>query len=410
MSWLINFLILLLPTQLGKHFWPNFAFVLGQRIDYLSPTIYLTDLIIFLIFATAFFKFKIWQFKWLNKIIRQRLIIFLVFIIVICLNVFLADRQLLALYGWLRIFQLIGLFLIFRSTKSLFTIKLSLLACLVYSAIIGLWQFSQQSSVGGWLYWLGERPLSLSFSQVAKETLSGRLILPAYASFAHPNSLAGFLLLGVLIIFFLKKKTNKKDLFIWPLLGLVFGCFVLTFSYVAFLSLAGTICFLLFLNRLSFSDKKFFSWLSFSNLLLLGWLQLPILSFFSLTNLSISRRVWLSYFAWPAFFQRPLIGLGLLNFIPFISQRFYGQYLWLQPVHNFWYLSLAEGGLALFLGLVWVMLLSFKKALSCQAWWLAAGLLAVLLTGAFDHYWITLPQNRLLVVVLFALIWSKYDK
>ena len=39
-------LLLLLPVQLGRHFWPEFALVFGIRIDYLSPTIYLTDLLV----------------------------------------------------------------------------------------------------------------------------------------------------------------------------------------------------------------------------------------------------------------------------------------------------------------------------------------------------------------------------
>src|ERR1035437_10261792 len=39
-------LVLFLPTQLGKHFWPNFSYVYGIRIDYLSPTLYFTDLLV----------------------------------------------------------------------------------------------------------------------------------------------------------------------------------------------------------------------------------------------------------------------------------------------------------------------------------------------------------------------------
>src|ERR1700690_3602089 len=39
-------LILLLPTQLGYHFWPNWVLVLGRRVDYLSPTLYGTDILL----------------------------------------------------------------------------------------------------------------------------------------------------------------------------------------------------------------------------------------------------------------------------------------------------------------------------------------------------------------------------
>ena len=50
---LFYLLLLLLPTQLGKHFWPTFSYVLGTRVDYLSPTLYLTDIII--LFITLFY-------------------------------------------------------------------------------------------------------------------------------------------------------------------------------------------------------------------------------------------------------------------------------------------------------------------------------------------------------------------
>lgn len=39
-------LIILLPVQLGRHFWPEWSYVLGLKIDYLSPIIYLTDILI----------------------------------------------------------------------------------------------------------------------------------------------------------------------------------------------------------------------------------------------------------------------------------------------------------------------------------------------------------------------------
>ena len=40
--------LLFLPTQLGKHFFLDFSYLSGVRVDYLAPTIYLTDTIIFL--------------------------------------------------------------------------------------------------------------------------------------------------------------------------------------------------------------------------------------------------------------------------------------------------------------------------------------------------------------------------
>ena len=42
-------LLILLPTQLGYHFWPNWSFVFGIRSDYLAPTIYFTDILFFFV-------------------------------------------------------------------------------------------------------------------------------------------------------------------------------------------------------------------------------------------------------------------------------------------------------------------------------------------------------------------------
>ena len=44
-NFLLILFLLLIPTQLGKHFWPDWSSVLGIRIDYLSPTLYLVDIV-----------------------------------------------------------------------------------------------------------------------------------------------------------------------------------------------------------------------------------------------------------------------------------------------------------------------------------------------------------------------------
>ena len=39
-------LIVFLPTQLGLHFWPEWSYVLGRRIDFLSSTLFITDILL----------------------------------------------------------------------------------------------------------------------------------------------------------------------------------------------------------------------------------------------------------------------------------------------------------------------------------------------------------------------------
>ena len=45
-KWLLFLVVLFLPTQLGKHFWPNFSYIYSLKIDYLSPTLYFWDLLV----------------------------------------------------------------------------------------------------------------------------------------------------------------------------------------------------------------------------------------------------------------------------------------------------------------------------------------------------------------------------
>lgn len=54
-NYIFLLLIFLLPTQLGKHFWPEWSLVNGIRVDYLSPTIYVTDILIIALFILTIF-------------------------------------------------------------------------------------------------------------------------------------------------------------------------------------------------------------------------------------------------------------------------------------------------------------------------------------------------------------------
>ena len=38
--------LLFLPTQLGRHFWPDFSYIYSLKIDYLSPTLYFWDILV----------------------------------------------------------------------------------------------------------------------------------------------------------------------------------------------------------------------------------------------------------------------------------------------------------------------------------------------------------------------------
>ena len=90
----------------------------------------------------------------------------------------------------------------------------------------------------------------------------------------------------------------------------------------------------------------------------------------------------------------PILGVGLGNFIP--ASGLY------QPVHNIYLLLASELGLpaAIFIG---VYLLKFLKSLlNIKHWTLNIAIASVLAIGMVDHYWLTLHQNILLLVILMA--------
>src|SRR5580692_2023869 len=73
-SLLLSLFFLFLPTQLGKHFWPDFSIVSGIRIDYLSPIIYVTDILVVLLFA--FFLVRQMRLFKISKITSKKFIYF----------------------------------------------------------------------------------------------------------------------------------------------------------------------------------------------------------------------------------------------------------------------------------------------------------------------------------------------
>ena len=92
---------LFLPTQLGYHFWPKEAYVWGLRLDFLSPTIYLIDL---LILVLVLFSWSLLG-KWLKKerenktkILSLGLVLFF-----LVLNIIFSSRPLVSFYRFLRL-------------------------------------------------------------------------------------------------------------------------------------------------------------------------------------------------------------------------------------------------------------------------------------------------------------------
>ncbi len=395
-------LILLLPVQLGRHFWFEWTQVLGLPIDYLSPTVYLTD---FLVVAVLFFWW--WDIKRRLTIDDFRLVsqkywwvgAVLFYLLITSL---LAQNSGVALYKFVKIieFTLLG-FYIAKNNYPLSALRFPLSLAVAYSSLFAIFQFIKQASLGGIFWWLGERNFNLITPGIAKAIISGRLVLRPYATFPHPNVLAGFLLVAIFLLF-RKRGIYSILIFILALIGLV-----LSFSRTAWL--VGLIVgFLALLRHFGGGGKR--KYLRVGAVLLV--LLIAIGVFFSFAkNLSgqeaLSQRFSLAQIAIKMIKTNPLTGVGLNNFIPQLPNYWqqFGMTYWLQPVHNIYLLVTTEIGLVGLLIFLWLLILTFKKLLIANRWPLIVALSVILALGFFDHYWLTLQQSQLLLTVVFGLSW-----
>ncbi|KKU94637.1 hypothetical protein A3H89_03885 [Candidatus Amesbacteria bacterium RIFCSPLOWO2_02_FULL_48_11] len=390
-------LLLLLPSQLGLHFWPSWSFVSGLPVDYLSPTLYFTDLLIILLLT-------FWVFRSIRLIKSIKINWFFVAVVAFAVaNIIFSYSPPLAFYKWLRLTEyfFLGLY-VHRNSSSLFTIYYSLPLAIIWASGLAWWQFLRQSSVGGLWYWLGERSLTITAPGIAKISLGDLgLRLRPYSVFPHPNALAGFLLVSGLIVYYFYSQ-KKFKLGVWSLV-IAAATLPMTFSRTAiFLELLLITLWIFSKFRLKFVFK-----------ILSVFLLLTIyyLLFTKIGNpSSLPERLTQYSLAYNVVQKHPLFGIGLSNFIPYISANYQlttnNYNLSLQPVHNIYLLLASELGLPVLFTIFYLFFNVVKKLLVGKQLILTTALVTVLVSGLSDHYWLTLHQNSLLLTILISLIYS----
>lgn len=427
-----SLLVILLPVQLARHFWPDFSLVFGIRIDYLSPTLYLTDLLVVGILGSWAWKkignkqsllLRNWKLEIGNYAKRYWWIIAVFCFLLV--NVLFAQNQGAALYKFVKIveFSLLGLY-VAKNNYTLYAIRYTLSIAIIYSSLIALAQFIKQGSLNGVFWFLGERTFNASTPGIARAVFEGQLIMRPYATFPHPNVLAGFILVSLVLIVTSNREQVTSKIFKWPAIGLGVAAIVISFSRsVCLVGIMVGIWYLVSSLRKKGKAKLLIIILMIS---IAGFLYFaPRLSL----DEAISYRVQLNKIALEMMRQNPLIGVGLNNFIPQLphywstpeSVRF------LQPVHNIFLLVAAETGLVGLLIFLWFLILTLRHLRGVpQAGrqtsqprstvaqhhlgggrMLALALAAILALGLFDHYWLTLQQTQLLLVIVLGLAWGK---
>ncbi|MCX7996960.1 MAG: O-antigen ligase family protein [Patescibacteria group bacterium] len=393
--------VILLPTQLGIFFFFEFSLIHAVRTDYLAPAIYLTDLValalilINLPVVVAFF--------------HKRMI--LIVLGLLGISAAFAYEPWVSVYRIAKVVEWLAVFAIARdlarqhltSSKSAEppspfwrNILISLCIGTVFELGLALAQLQMKQSLQGVFYWFGERQLGLTTPDVALGSIDGSLFLRPYATFSHPNSMAGFYLLQ---FFFVPVFPAFRHWFRLRALTLAASAVLvfLGFSKVAI----GTFV-LLTLGMLVVKTRR-------SSCVMCSWSRIVILVVVAFVFMlpqgdpdTVNKRIVLAENAMQIIMAHPLTGTGPGNYL-YAQAEFLNRFdsYFLQPVHNIPLLFLAETGLlgAGIVALTWkrvIRLFRNRVIALCTA--------AVFLTGLLDHYWYTLQQNFLLTAVVFGIL------
>src|SRR3972149_2217008 len=188
-----------LPVNLGKHFEFSGSYVYGNLVDYLVPTLYLQDILaLALLLAVIFEKKKIGLQGPVKKLG--------IFLGILFLSSLFASRILPSIWFLFRIFlyAMAGVYayLWIDLKKDAGVLQKILTAQFLFISILAISQFLLKGSVFDNYLFLGEQPYSTSTPVITKEFFFGTTILPPMGLFRHPNVLAGYLAVMLILTIF----------------------------------------------------------------------------------------------------------------------------------------------------------------------------------------------------------------
>ncbi len=385
---LFGLFVLIFPSQLAYHLWPNFSHPFGLPVDYLSPAIYFVDLLVMLILLIRLPRNP--------TFFRQRFRVVVLLFIAILLFVLNTSRvPLLSLYK-VTIFFLYLCFIYSYVLSADYFSKVFfriLPFTVLWLSLLSVSQFYLSGEVGGLLYYLGERPLSLSSSAVAKHTLPYfGTHLRSYATFPHPNALAGFLAVCLMLLFPKHTHSVQKKGFTHFVILLGLLAIFLTGSFGTVVAALLSFCLLTCTHR----PKLLFVCMIVLGLIVQVWIQLRPLSLSGrLNQLPIWQNLINKYPVW---------GTGLGAYVYVSINSFPNIYaVSSQPIHNTYLLLITELGVIPFLVVIVTLCWGIAKLMHNLSVNHLFSWTFILFSGFFDHYWLTSHQNFLLIMILTGL-------
>lgn len=386
---LIFLFLLFLPTQLGRHFFFDFSYISGIRIDYLAPTIYITDILAILLFV----------FNWRRVIVCFNNTKVLFVLLLLTINMLFAPSFFLGLYRFVKIIEIVSIYAIVRHAdfaKSMANWWALTAGALLELAIATI-QFVRGSSIGGLFYFLGERIVSLSLPGIAKSSIDGVEMLRPYATFSHPNSMGGFYVMIYALALFapqLKGKAVLKSLLLFAAATLV----LFSFSKIAIVTLCA-VSLILTIKKFPKSDCPL---CVFAKIITIIGLSAVFIFAHGDPN-SLVNRLMLIDNAFILIKAHLVQGVGLGNYL--IAQAILPinlPYGIPQPVHNIFLLLISEVGVMISALIAAFAIFEFRRLWKLEIFRVC--LFVFLATASFDHYWVTLQQNTLLLGVIGGII------
>lgn len=392
-----------LPTQLGLHLWPSWSHIEGLRVDYLSPTLTLTDCV--LIATLAY----LWHTNRLVSVdtARARRTILLVIIGIMC-NVVFALLPLLALLKWIKIVLAGWVFVSILNEKNhQKALVLGFVSASCVQLALVLPQFFTQGALQGAWYWLGERAIYPWMPDIAQLSMHGTQFMRPYGTFSHPNALGGFFLVVHFVLWHIQHKSHVPGK-MWQLFCLL-GTFCSSLLVLISFSKAAIGTFTLIHILLVLKDPTY-RWCKIC--LVARPLMLTIVCLVFIQGqgdlYSVDKRWMLLSHAIQTIPQYLVSGTGLGSSVATMAGVYFHAIPLYQPVHQVVVLWFVETGLV---GVVVVIYLIKLHAHRCdRSWGALTPVFAVVLTGLLDHYWLTQPQNVYLLLLVIAWYLSLHDR
>ncbi len=304
-----------------------------------------------------------------------------VFLLVTLVSVCLAENKNLALLAETRIFLALILAWLILNFTQLKKLAIWFLASLWLPTLLALGQFFSQATFANKWLGLARHEAGLGGSAVIETFLNGAVSgrwLRAYGSFDHPNILGATLAIGLLVVLALSlslKKVARPDylkLFLLASLVLFSAGLFVSFSRSAWLGLALG---LIFMSATLFFQKKFADLKKLSlGAVIIGVVFLMLTVSYGklisvrveggtrLENLSTDQRAIYWKQAETLISQKPIIGVGIGNYIPTLIKIEPNEPAWeYQPVHNVLLLIWAELGIFGLLTFLSLLLVWFWK-------------------------------------------------